>query len=104
MKRTIKFLTAVILPVIFLTSCEAHLGPQKYEVEWYVVTVPTVLVIAASLVITGIVLSKKTYVCPKCGHRFRPKWYQAAISVHAGSDRLFKCPNCGNRGFCRKED
>lgn len=102
MRRAI--LTAVLLSALLLTSCEVHFGDRKYEVEWYVVAVPIVLIVVLSAVIAGTVLSKNTYVCSKCSHRFHPKWWQAAFSFHLNSDRVFKCPNCGHKGFCRKED
>lgn len=104
MRRAILILTAVLLSALLLTSCEVHFGDRKYEVEWYVVAIPTVLIVVLSAVIAGTVLSKNTYVCSKCSHRFHPKWWQAAFSFHLNSDRVFKCPNCGHKGFCRKED
>ena len=104
MRKTVRLLAVVLLLVLCLTSCEVHFGVQKYEVEWYVVTIPVVLIIAATLVISGTTLSKNTYVCPKCGHKFHPKWWQAALSLHVNSNRMFKCPKCGHRDFCRKED
>ena len=104
MRKAVTLLAVVLLLVLLLTSCEVHFGLQKYEVEWYVVAIPTVLIIAAALIISGVLLSKHTYVCQKCGHRFHPKWWQAALSLHVNSDRVFKCPNCGHRDFCKKED
>ena len=104
MRKTIKLLAAIVFPVLFLTSCEVHIGAQKYDVEWYVIAIPVVLILVLSFVITGIVLSKNTYVCPKCGHKFHPKWWQAGLSLHINSDRVFKCPECGHKGFCKKDN
>ena len=104
MRKAIKCFMTVLFPVLLLASCEARIGEQKNEVEWYVIAIPTAVVVIAAFVIAGVALSKNTYVCSKCGHRFRPKWWKAAVSIHSGSDRVFKCPNCGNKGFCRKED
>jgi len=104
MKKATVLLTVALLLALSLTSCEVHFGDQKYEVEWYVIAIPTVLIIISATAIAGAVLSKNTYICPECGHKFRPKWWQAALSLHVNSDRVFKCPNCGHKGFCRKED
>ena len=97
-------LCAAVFPTLILTSCEVHVGSARYEVPWYVIAVPSVLFIAASVVITGFILSKNTYVCPVCGHKFKPKWWQGLLSAQIGSERTFRCPECGNKGFCRKVD
>ena len=104
MKKSTMLLTAALLPALSLTSCETHIGSRQYEVAWYVIAIPTVLIIVSAMAVAGIVLSKNTYVCPECGHRFHPKWWQAAVYLHVNSDRVFKCPKCGRKGFCRKED
>ncbi len=94
----------LILLALFLTSCEAHVGNDRFDVKWYVIAIPATVFTVACVVIAGIVLSKNTYVCPECGERFHPKWWRAMLSLHDGSDRVFKCPHCGRKGFCRKED
>ena len=106
MKNSIaKTLLLLILLALVLTSCEVHVGDYRTDVKWYVIAVPVIVFAAACFVIAGIVLSKNTYVCPECGERFRPKWWRAVFSpLHDGSDRVLKCPHCGHKGFCRKED
>jgi len=96
-------LCASLLSPLVLSSCEVHFFSQSYDVEWYVIAIPTAIVVGATLIITGAVLSKNVYVCSKCGHRFHPKWWQT-LTIHVGSDRLFKCPKCGHKGMFRKED
>ena len=94
----------LILILLVLTSCEVHVGNNRADVKWYVIAIPVTVFVVACVVIAGIVLSKNTYVCPECGERFRPKWWRAMFSLHDGSDRVLKCPHCGHKGFCRKED
>ena len=98
---TICVFTALALS---LTACEAHIGDHSFEVPWYFIAIPVAVFSALVFVITGVVISKNTYVCTECSHRFHPKWWKAAFSLHLNSDRLFKCPNCGHKGFFRKED
>ena len=102
--RLAKALLLLILLALVLTSCEAHVGNDRFDVKWYVIAIPATVFAAACVVIAGIVLSKNTYVCPECGERFHPKWWRAMFSLHDGSDRVLKCPHCGHKGFCRKED
>lgn len=96
-------LCVTALTALSLSSCEVHFFSKSYDVAWYYVLIPSVLFIGAALCVAGLVISKSTYVCPKCGHRFHPKFFVSAFSFHSGSDRLFKCPECGQRSLCRKE-
>ena len=99
-----KALLLLILLALVFTSCEVHVGNDRFDVKWYVIAIPTTVFVAACVVIAGIVLSKNAYVCPECGKLFHPKWWRAMFSLHDGSDRVLKCPHCGRKGFCRKED
>ena len=97
-------LSILILTALVLTSCEVHFGNNRAYVQWYVIAVPVIVFVIACLVIAGVILSKNTYVCPECGKRFHPKWYRAMLTPHINSDRVLKCPHCGKKSLCRKED
>ena len=46
---------------------------------------------------------EKTYVCPNCGHRFRPKWYQMLLGVgtaYAYDCAKLRCPACHKWDMC----
>ena len=104
-RRKIAKTLSILIPLaLALTSCEVHVGNNRTDVAWYVIAIPATVFIVACVVIAGIVLSRNTYVCPECGKRFHPKWWRAMFSLHDGSDRVLKCPHCGHKGFCRKED
>ena len=97
-------LLILLLTVLNLTSCEVHFGNSRYYVGWYVIAVPVIIIAAVILVTGGVILSKNTYVCSKCGKHFHPKWWRAMLSLHINSDRVFKCPHCGHKGLCRREN
>ena len=42
------------------------------------------------------------YACEKCGHRFKPKFKAYFFSVHTVMKRWLKCPECGERSFCKR--
>lgn len=92
------------LTALCLTSCEVHFFSKSYDVEWYVVAIPAAAVTVAATLIAGWAISRNTYICPHCGKKFRPKITQTMLSLHVGTDRYFKCPECGRRSFCKKED
>ena len=46
---------------------------------------------------------EKTYVCPNCGHRFQPKWYQMLFGVgtaYTYDCAKLKCPACHEWDMC----
>ena len=101
-----KFLTLAALPLLLLslTSCEAHWFGKSYDVPWYVIAVPSIIFVFVVCFILGFTLTKRQYHCPQCAKSFHPKWYAAAISVHMGDKRVFRCPHCGYKGFCNPTD
>ncbi len=87
--------------VILLTSCKVNWFDKQYDVPWWTVALPVVAIFLITWVVAGRHIASKTYVCPQCNHTFSPKWWKAAFTVHVNSDRVFKCPHCGKRSFCR---
>lgn len=83
-----------------LTSCTVNWGTTQYEVPWYVLTPPLVIFSVILFTISTRLIVSFSYRCAKCGKTFHPKWYQAILSLHVGSSRLFRCPHCGHRGMC----
>ncbi len=58
------------------------------------------------LMINSIILSKKSYACPSCGHVFRMKWYElmfkmSGMAKYGDSELRLKCPSCGKTNFCK---
>lgn len=86
----------LILALLFtLTSCEVHLGAAVFEVPWWLIAIPVVLL----LVIAHLIILCKNYRCPYCGQIFRPKWYEISAWIHMGNCRAMKCPHCGKKGL-----
>ena len=83
-----------------LTSCKVNWLDQQYDVPWWVIAVPVVIFSAIVFFVAGKHIASKLYVCPKCNKTFHPKWWKVAFSIHMNDDRVFKCPNCGRKGFC----
>ncbi len=42
------------------------------------------------------------YECKKCHHRFVPKYKEVFLSMHMGTTRYLKCPECGKRSWAKK--
>lgn len=42
------------------------------------------------------------YQCKHCGNKFIPTYKNFIFSTHMGFTRKLKCPNCGNKDWCKK--
>ena len=47
-------------------------------------------------------VSVGAYKCKNCGHEFVPTYTQALNAMHMGFTRHLKCPECGERTWCKK--
>lgn len=95
MKKSVIVWLLLVLP-FSLTSCKVNWYDQQYDVPWWVIAVPVVIL----FFVVGKHIASKKYVCPNCYKTFYPKWWKAAFSIHINDDRVFKCPHCGKKDFC----
>ncbi len=86
---------------LLLSSCTVNWFDKQYDVPWWAVAIPVILLCLIFLVAACKYFTSKKYICPACNRTFSPKWWQAALTIHINSDRVFKCPHCGKRSFCR---
>ncbi len=101
MKRYLRLFLPLAAVALCLCGCEIRVnwfGKHAY-VPWYVVVVPVLLI----LIMAHICLVRQTYRCPKCGHTFRPKWYEFSAWIHDDDTRVVKCPKCERKGFCPRD-
>lgn len=47
-------------------------------------------------------VSVGAYKCKKCGHEIVPTYKEALNTMHLGTTRYLKCPNCKKRSWCKK--
>ena len=92
----------VLLPLaLCLCSCRVNWFGRQYDAPWWMIAIPTVLILASAWFFVGRAIAKREYKCSECQKTFYPTWWKASFSVHMGSDRVFKCPHCGKKGFCK---
>lgn len=100
MKKRIVALLPICLFTLSLTSCRVNWFDRHYDVPWWAIAVPVVIFSLVVWIGAGKYIASKKFICPKCNKTFYPKWWKAAVSLHVNDDRVFKCPNCGRKGFC----
>ena len=98
--RKIMFLVLTVLSAVSLSACQVNWFDKTIEVPWYVVALPTILILFVSLAVAYRVIFSRTYVCPICKTEIKPKWNDFSLSVHVNGKRLAKCPHCGKKSFC----
>lgn len=47
-------------------------------------------------------VSVGAYKCKNCGHEIVPTYSDVLWTIHRGTTRYLKCPNCGKRTWCKK--
>jgi len=87
-----------------LASCDVHFGNHHYNVPWQIIAIPVLLICAVICIAAHRSIISKTYVCPDCGTKFRPGWYNISSWIHLNGERVLKCPHCRRKGFCRPAD
>lgn len=96
MKTKLSLLLLLCATVFCLTSCQINWFNEHYDVPWYLIALPVILIIVNAHVF----IISKTYRCPKCRTVFKPKWYSFSAWIHLGKYRLLKCPECNKTDFC----
>ena len=98
MKR--RFLLHLSLPLL-LSSCTVHIGDAYCDVPWWIIAVPTALILLVALYFTAKAAADKDYVCGECGKTFSPTRTDPGIFLHNNDKCVLQCPHCGKRGFCK---
>ena len=100
-KRQLTLCACLCTLTVLLTSCTVNWFDKQYDVVWWVIAIPVTIWSLAWLIGGGMYIASKTYICPQCRRKFHPLWWKAMFSLHINDDRLFKCPHCGKRSFCK---
>ena len=91
------FVLMSICCIFLLSGCRINWFDESFDVSWYVVFIPIVIV----FIIVYVFIIKPTYICSKCNAEIKPKWYDFSIVVHFMGKRLIKCPHCKKINFCK---
>lgn len=83
-----------------LTGCEVHWNGQSFDVPWFVIAVPVALFSFLCVLISGLAMGRKRYVCPKCNATFRPQRWRIVFAPHIGEEHLLRCPKCKALEMC----
>ncbi len=74
------------------------------ETIWQLVSVIglSILFLIPCFYVLKLEVSVGTYKCKNCGYKIVPTYQEALFSMHMGTTRYLKCPNCKKRTWCKK--
>ena len=98
MKKT-TLCSIMIASMLLLAGCRVRWFDQTFDMPWYVIAVPIVLII----IIAHIYILSGTYICPKCSTEIKPRWYHLFTYIHYDDERVARCPKCNRLGFCKRK-
>jgi hypothetical protein len=95
------FLT--ILLAFFLMICLlAVLYMPEGPTQLVVIIVSTIILLIGGLYCLKLEVEAGYYECKKCNHRHKPNYNKVLWSMHIGTTRYLKCPECGNKSWSKK--
>ena len=105
--KKLLILSLALPTILTLSSCTINwFDGESYTVPWYLSLLILSVLIAPSLALIFYSVASDYRRCPKCQHRFKPKWYKSFGAIFIGEKtnsqseaRLFKCPKCKYKGL-----
>ena len=96
-----------VILAVSIIGLMAGLAVSKFlipEGTWQVISAlaTTILFCIPAFYALRLEVSIGAYRCRKCGHEFKPTYFQALWPMHMGTTRHLKCPRCGKRTWCKK--
>ena len=93
----------VIMLIFFLTICLLVVTYMPEGPLQLVVIIGTVVVLLIGVFYClKLEVEAGYYECKKCHHRHKPEYSKVLWSMHFGTTRYLKCPECSNRSWSKK--
>ncbi|MBQ8163382.1 MAG: hypothetical protein IJZ93_03325 [Clostridia bacterium] len=89
-----------IYSLFLVWEWEIHFGSLKIFLPWWIIAIPSALLIVIPILIISRLYSKKKFVCPNCNESFYPRMRSSLFIIHMNDDVYLKCPYCKKRSMC----
>ena len=91
----------VVVSLIMIV-CGAFVAEVSPIVAMILISAGGTIVLITTIYATLLECDNGYYECQSCKHRYVPARKAVIFSVHVGSDRVMKCPECGQKGGHKK--
>lgn len=91
----------VVVSLIMIV-CGAFVAEVSPIVAMILISAGGTIVLITTIYATLLECDNGYYECQQCKHRYVPAKKAVVFSVHVGSDRVMKCPECGQKGWHKK--
>lgn len=93
--------SGVIISLV-LVVCGLLIAADNYVVGIILCYLGGLIVLVNSIFATVLEHASGYYECKNCGHRHSPPTKAVLFSIHSGSDRILRCPNCSEKCWHKK--
>lgn len=103
--RKLYSIISILIISLLLNSCKINwIDGKSYNVPWWFNFIWMSVFFGIIIISLFRSLTADYRACLKCGHRFKPKWYNSFRALfigehHAGGSRLYKCPKCEQKSL-----
>lgn len=95
------FLTVIL--ILFLIICLiASIYMPEGPLQLVIILVSVIILLVGCFYCLKIEVEAGYYECKKCFHRHKPEYSKVLYSMHFGTTRYLKCPECGNKSWSKK--
>ena len=91
----------VIVSLIMIV-CGTFVAEVSPIVAVILISAGGAIVLTTTIYATLLECDNGYYECQSCKHRYVPAKKAVILAVHVGSDRVMKCPKCGQKGWHKK--
>lgn len=99
----LELLICFIFIVVMLTLCAiASFAPIEDALRLALILIGLIPVLIATPFMIRIEQMAGYYECKKCGHRYVPIYKNVFFSMHCGTTRFMRCPNCKKLSWQKK--
>ncbi|MBP0965597.1 MAG: helix-turn-helix transcriptional regulator [Oscillospiraceae bacterium] len=93
--------SGVVVSLIMI-MCGIFVAEVSPIVAMILISAGGAIVLITTIYATLLECDNGYYECQNCKHRYVPTRKAVILAVHVGSDRVMKCPECGQKGWHKK--
>lgn len=95
------FLTILLAMFLLICIVAASYIPEG-PTQLIVIVVSTIILLIGAFYCLKLEVEAGYYKCKVCNHKHKPEYKTVLMSMHFGTTRYLRCPECGNKSWSKK--